>query len=98
MISLARIGISQVDFSRLRDGARSSLAADFINTGATAAGSNSNLAEPGSAIFSRRFSAVVAGARLFADSVVVKQQRSAGAMGEGASMETLKKRAMDGPR
>ena len=80
MISLAQIGISQVDFSRLQDGARSSLAADFINTEAATAGSNSNLAVPGSAIFSRRFSAVVAGYRLLADSVDVRQQRSAGAM------------------
>src|SRR6266480_1976606 len=95
MTSLARIGISQVDFSRLRDGERSSLAVDFINTAAAMAESNSNLAEPGSAISSRRFSAVAAGVQLLVGSADVRQQPSAGVMSKRTSWLRSRRLSMD---
>src|SRR5438874_2908740 len=95
MISLAQIGISQVDFSRLRDGARSSLAEDFINTEAATAESNSNLAEPGSAIFSRRFSAVAVGVQLLVDSEDIRQQPRAGVTSKRTSWLRSRRRSMD---
>src|SRR2546429_7965584 len=95
MISLAQIGISQVDFRRLRDGARSSLAEDFINSEAATAESNSNLAEPGSAIFSRRFSAVAVGVQLLVDSEDIRQQPRAGVTSKRTSWLRSRRRSMD---
>src|SRR5213082_1953373 len=94
-ISLARIGISLVDFSPLPDGGRSSLAADFINTAAATVGSNSNLAELGSAISSRRFSAVAAGVQLLVGSADVRQQPSAGVMSKRTSWLRSRRLSMD---
>ena len=91
-ISLERIGTSPADFNRHRNGAHSRRKADIINGAAMAAGSNSNLAEQGSVIFSKRFSAAAADVPLSADSADARQQRSAALTWKRTSWSLWRKR------
>src|SRR6266576_4865131 len=99
-INSARVGTSQADFNRLPVGERSSQAAAFSNgNGAVEkmAELNSSLAELDSAIFSRRFSAAAAAARLSEDSAGVRRRPNAGPTWKPTSWSRWKKLFMVRP-